>query len=155
MQSHRAAFQDLPSRVVAAVPQAQLLEVPWAAGTNTDPRRHAKFVSYALLAAAEALQVGWWVPLLGDTSGPAACLPYRLLWACIQLPSDVPQPLQAYDIRNCLSTVMLVPQVNMLWAETPPDCCSWIAEPCSCKMCERSVRHLLCQACVAVHSAGM
>ena len=89
MQSHRAAFQDLPSRVVAAVPQAQLLEVPWAAGTNTDPRRHAKFVSYALLAAEEALQVGWWVPVLGYDLGPAACLPCRLLWACIQLPSDV------------------------------------------------------------------
>lgn len=73
MQAHRAAFQDLPSRVVAAVPREQLLEVPWAAGTNTDARRHAKFVSYALLAAAEALQVGSWVLVLGCVLGLPAC----------------------------------------------------------------------------------
>ena len=174
VQAHRAAFQDLPSRVVAAVPHEQLLEVPWAAGTNTDPRRHAQFVSYALLAAAEALQVGCWVPVLGCNLGStaAAC---RLAWACLQLPSDAsgnPTPASLCCQRSlelCDAGVLTdcspaastseahmwatevctsdLP-VNMFWA--PPACCTWVAVPCSCSILERSVRNLHCQACVAL-----
>lgn len=56
-QAHRAVLPQLPCRVVAAVPQEELAAVPWAC--QEDPRRTAKFMSYALTAAAEASAVGW------------------------------------------------------------------------------------------------
>lgn len=56
LQAHRAVLPQLPCRVVAAVPQEELAAVPWAC--QEDPRRTAKFMSYALTAAAEASATG-------------------------------------------------------------------------------------------------
>ena len=53
-------FKDLPSKVVAAVNAEELTDSPW--GAAADSRRHAKFVSYALAAAAEALDDADWHP---------------------------------------------------------------------------------------------
>ena len=50
-QAHRAVMPQLPSQVVACVPQDELASTPWAA--QEDVRRTAKFMSYALTAAAE------------------------------------------------------------------------------------------------------
>lgn len=52
MQAHRAVLPQLPCQVVACVPQDELAAVPWAA--QEDSRRTARFMSYALTAAAEA-----------------------------------------------------------------------------------------------------
>ncbi|KAI7836640.1 hypothetical protein COHA_009525 [Chlorella ohadii] len=59
-EAHRAVLPQLPCRVIAAVPQEELAAVPWAC--QEDPRRTAKFMSYALTAAAEALQDAGWRP---------------------------------------------------------------------------------------------
>lgn len=49
---------------MACVPQDQLESVQWA--VQTDARRQARFVSYALCAAAEALQHAGWHPSSTD-----------------------------------------------------------------------------------------
>lgn len=59
-QAHRRCYAELPSKVAACVPKDQLSNVPWAA--QADVRRQAPFVSYALCAAAEALQAANWHP---------------------------------------------------------------------------------------------
>lgn len=51
-QAHCAALPQLPCQVVACVPQDELTAAPWA--PQEDSRRTAKFMSYALAAAAEA-----------------------------------------------------------------------------------------------------
>lgn len=58
MQSHRPAYADLSSKVVACVPQDELQSVPWA--VKADKRRQAQFVSYATCAANEALLDAKW-----------------------------------------------------------------------------------------------
>lgn len=58
MQSHRAAYADLSSKVAACVPQDELVSVPWA--VKADKRRQAQFVSYAACAANEALLDAKW-----------------------------------------------------------------------------------------------
>jgi 3-oxoacyl-(acyl-carrier-protein) synthase len=60
VQAHRLVQPQLPCQVVACVPQDELAAVPWAA--QEDPRRTARFMSYALTAAAEALQDSGWHP---------------------------------------------------------------------------------------------
>lgn len=55
-QAHRAVLPQLPCQVVACVPQDELAAAPWAA--QEDSRRTAKFMSYALTAAAEASRSG-------------------------------------------------------------------------------------------------
>lgn len=50
-EAHRAVLPQLPCRVAAMVPQDELAAAPWAA--QEDPRRTARFMSYALTAAAE------------------------------------------------------------------------------------------------------
>lgn len=50
-QPQRAAFDSLPSRVVAAVPRGRLLASPHYDGG--DARRNAPFMELALCAAAE------------------------------------------------------------------------------------------------------
>lgn len=64
-QAHRAVLPQLPCRVVATVPQDELAAVPWAC--QEDPRRTAKFMSYAMTAAAEASAVGLPLVLQGRT----------------------------------------------------------------------------------------
>ncbi|KAI3436110.1 hypothetical protein D9Q98_002168 [Chlorella vulgaris] len=59
-EAHRLVLPQLPCQVVACVPQDELAAVPWAA--QEDPRRTARFMSYALTAAAEALQDSGWHP---------------------------------------------------------------------------------------------
>lgn len=58
LQSHRLAYSDLASKVVACVPQDEVLSVPWA--LKADKRRQAQFVSYAMCAANEALREANW-----------------------------------------------------------------------------------------------
>lgn len=60
LQSHRQSYADLASKVAACVPQDELQSVSWA--VKADTRRQACFVSYALCAAAEALQDADWHP---------------------------------------------------------------------------------------------
>lgn len=59
-EAHCAALPQLPCQVVACVPQDELTAAPWA--PQEDSRRTAKFMSYALAAAAEALQDARWRP---------------------------------------------------------------------------------------------
>ena len=58
MQSHRQHYDHLASKVAACVPREGLESVPW--GGQADKRRQAPFVSYAMCAAAEALQDSNW-----------------------------------------------------------------------------------------------
>ena len=60
VQSHRQSYDRLASKVVASVPQHELAAVPWA--VQADDRKQANFVTYALCAAAEALQDAAWSP---------------------------------------------------------------------------------------------
>ena len=60
LQAHRAVFSELTSQVAACVDQDELQAAPWAAAA--DAKRQARFVSYALSAAAEALQAANWHP---------------------------------------------------------------------------------------------
>jgi 3-oxoacyl-[acyl-carrier-protein] synthase II len=60
MQAHRAALPLLPCQVVACVPQQELEAAPWV--EQEDGRRTARFMSYALAAAAEALIDAGWRP---------------------------------------------------------------------------------------------
>ena len=58
---HRHAFASLPSKVIACVSKDELAQAPWFP-KNQDLRREAPFVTYALTAAAEALQDANWTP---------------------------------------------------------------------------------------------
>ena len=60
MQIHRQSYDSLASKVVASVPPDELAAVPWA--VHADDRKQARFVKYALCAAAEALQDAAWHP---------------------------------------------------------------------------------------------
>lgn len=59
-QSHRAVLPQLPCRVAACVPQAELAAAPWY--SPGDPRRDARFMTYALTAAAEVNGCGPQMP---------------------------------------------------------------------------------------------
>lgn len=59
-ESHRPHMQQLPCQVVATVPRAAAEAAAAAAGV--DPRRSSPFISFAQIAAAEALQDAGWQP---------------------------------------------------------------------------------------------
>ncbi|KAF6254541.1 thiolase-like protein [Scenedesmus sp. NREL 46B-D3] len=59
-ESHRPYMQQLPCQVVAAVPRAAAGAAAAAAGVDT--RRSSPFISFAQIAAAEALQDAGWQP---------------------------------------------------------------------------------------------
>jgi 3-oxoacyl-[acyl-carrier-protein] synthase II len=59
-EAHRNAFSQLPSKVIACVPQDEFQTCRWK--PQEDARRMAPFMSYALMAAAEALQDAQWHP---------------------------------------------------------------------------------------------
>ncbi len=69
-QAHRAVLPQLPCQVVACVPQDELAAAPWAA--QEDSRRTAKFMSYALTAAAEASRL--YTGCQESKTGSLACL---------------------------------------------------------------------------------
>ena len=58
---HRRAFASLSSKVIGFVDRYQLSNAPWFP-PNQDLRREAPFVTFALAAAAEALQDAQWSP---------------------------------------------------------------------------------------------
>lgn len=58
---HRSAFAYLPSKVIACVPRDELTQAAWYPA-DRDLRREAPFVTYAITAAAEALQDAKWAP---------------------------------------------------------------------------------------------
>ena len=64
LQSQRQSYDGLASKVAACVPQDELQSVPWT--VQADRRRQAQFVSYAMCAAAEALQDADWHPELPE-----------------------------------------------------------------------------------------
>ena len=51
LQAHRAVLPQLPCQVAACVSREELANVPWA--VQEDARRSAKFMTFALTAAAE------------------------------------------------------------------------------------------------------
>jgi 3-oxoacyl-[acyl-carrier-protein] synthase II len=69
-EEHRGAFEALPSKVVACVPQAELDAAVWA--PPEDARGTPRFVRYALTAAAEALADAGWAPADAAAAARAA-----------------------------------------------------------------------------------
>lgn len=67
LQGHRKCYAELPSKVAACVSHHELQNVPWA--VQADARRQAPFVTYALCAAAEALQAADWHPANSEDKG--------------------------------------------------------------------------------------
>ena len=53
VQSHRECYQQLPSKVVARIPDGALDACAWAPQATEDAMYQAPFIRFALTAAAE------------------------------------------------------------------------------------------------------